>query len=299
MSRRRCSKPSCNAPAVATLTYVYADSTEGTTWRMQDQQRTNPNPANGYIHWSYLLYANGNVSEDSFASPVLLNKGAPRTNPGPDSQAYEPGQSDDNGGSQSAPSTFPKDRQVKRLGFTGNAAIFCRNKFYDSGGDRKNRMVNDAWVQNPSKVTLMTELGDYNGYKTLSETSASGSVVIKSHRPVMPFWGYSASGWVYGEQQGTAHAPFRYVTRDEILSVQDLNQSDMGGQFVSESNAGNCDLNVVGRKHPGGDKYMGGQTMFAMVDGHVERMTLMESLEKRLWGDRVYSITGDNRVNPQ
>lgn len=27
MSRRRCSKPSCNGPAVATLTYVYADST--------------------------------------------------------------------------------------------------------------------------------------------------------------------------------------------------------------------------------------------------------------------------------
>lgn len=27
MSRRRCSKPSCNSPAVATLTYVYADST--------------------------------------------------------------------------------------------------------------------------------------------------------------------------------------------------------------------------------------------------------------------------------
>jgi hypothetical protein len=27
VSRRRCSKPSCNSPAVATLTYVYADST--------------------------------------------------------------------------------------------------------------------------------------------------------------------------------------------------------------------------------------------------------------------------------
>ena len=27
MSRRRCSKPSCNGAAVATLTYVYADST--------------------------------------------------------------------------------------------------------------------------------------------------------------------------------------------------------------------------------------------------------------------------------
>ncbi|MGA0210057.1 MAG: DUF3499 family protein, partial [Candidatus Nanopelagicales bacterium] len=27
MSRRRCSKPSCNQSAVSTLTYVYADST--------------------------------------------------------------------------------------------------------------------------------------------------------------------------------------------------------------------------------------------------------------------------------
>jgi len=27
VSRRRCSKPSCNGPAVSTLTYVYADST--------------------------------------------------------------------------------------------------------------------------------------------------------------------------------------------------------------------------------------------------------------------------------
>ncbi len=27
VSRRRCSKPSCNSPAVSTLTYVYADST--------------------------------------------------------------------------------------------------------------------------------------------------------------------------------------------------------------------------------------------------------------------------------
>ena len=27
MARRRCSKPSCQAPAVSTLTYVYADST--------------------------------------------------------------------------------------------------------------------------------------------------------------------------------------------------------------------------------------------------------------------------------
>ena len=279
--------------------YVYADGPESTRWRMADQQRSNPTPANGYIHWSHMLFASGTVSEDAFASPVLQNKGAPRANPGPNGEDWEAGQSDDNGGSQGAPSTFPKDRQVKRVAYTGNAAIFCRNKFYESGGERKNRMVNDAWVTNPSRVTLVTEFGDANGYKTLSETNSNGAVVIKSHRPVMPFWGYGSSGWLYGEQDGTAHAPFHYVSIDQILPMADLSQADSGGQFVSESNAGNCDLNVVGRKHPGGNKYMGGQTMFAMIDGHVERMTVVESLEKRLWGDRVYSLTGDNRVDPR
>lgn len=277
--------------------YVYADGPESSSWRMADQQRSNPVPAHGYLHWSQFLLNSGSTSNDAFASPVLANKGAPRANPGPNADDWEDGQSDDNGGTRGAPSTFPKDRQVTRIGFTGNAAIFGRNKFYESGGERKNRMVNDAWIQNPGRMILVTEFGDANGYKTLSETSSSGSVVIKSHRPVMPFWGYSTSGWVYGEQDGTVNAPFRYVTRDEILPMADLNASDSTGQFVSQDNSGACDLNVVGRKHPGGDKYMGGQTMFSMVDGHVERMTLVESLEKRLWGDRIYSLTGDNRVN--
>jgi type II secretory pathway pseudopilin PulG len=71
--------------------YVYADGPESMNWRMADQQRSNPAPANGYIHWSHMLFASGTVSEDAFASPVLQNKGAPRANPGPNAEDYEAG----------------------------------------------------------------------------------------------------------------------------------------------------------------------------------------------------------------
>ena len=32
-------------------------------------------------------------------------------------------------------------------------------------------------------------------------------------------------------------------------------------------------------------------------DGHVEFMTVQETIKQRKWGDRVYSVTGDNRVD--
>ena len=56
-------------------------------------------------------------------------------------------------------------------------------------------------------------------------------------------------------------------------------------------------LNAVGRHHPGKDK-KGGTANFCFVDGHVEQMTVLQSLQQRKWGDRFYSITGENRVSP-
>ena len=57
-------------------------------------------------------------------------------------------------------------------------------------------------------------------------------------------------------------------------------------------------LNAVGRTHPGGNKRDGGTAEFSFCDGHVEQMTVIDSIKKQLWGDRVYSITGNNRVSP-
>src|SRR5262245_61388422 len=39
--------------------YVYAASLEGMDWNLADQLLTNPNPQNGYIHWSASLFESG------------------------------------------------------------------------------------------------------------------------------------------------------------------------------------------------------------------------------------------------
>ncbi len=56
--------------------------------------------------------------------------------------------------------------------------------------------------------------------------------------------------------------------------------------------------NCVGRHHPGGDKEFGGTANFLYCDGHVERKTVYESIRKREWGDKFYSLTGANDVLP-
>ncbi len=270
--------------------YMYgADDTTG-SWNFNDQQLNNPNPQNGYVHWSYFLVNGGNLGSDAFGSPVLESKGAPRTNPGGDSSDWAPGQTNDQG--NAVGSGTPQDRQASRIGFTGNAAIFCRNKFYDSGNVRKNRFVQDAWIGNPSRTILMTEFNDFKDYKILgSGGSDGGGQVIKSHRPVQPFFGKGAGVDIYAEQANSARPPFRYpkLNQGEIKRMDELNENmwDSGGS----------ELNIVGRKHPGGDKGYGGQTIFAFVDAHVERMQLVESIRQRKWGDKVWSLTKDNRVD--
>ena len=56
-------------------------------------------------------------------------------------------------------------------------------------------------------------------------------------------------------------------------------------------------LNAVGRHHAGADKAgFGGKCNYVYTDGHVELQGIVDTIEKRLWGDKFYSITGNNRV---
>ena len=41
----------------------------------------------------------------------------------------------------------------------------------------------------------------------------------------------------------------------------------------------------------------GGTANFVFVDGHVETMTVIESIEQQLWGDRFHSLTGNVGVD--
>lgn len=269
--------------------YVYGAKEDGLSWREKDQLINNPNPANGYVHWSANLFEDdtGSVPEGAFECPSTLNGGAPATNPGSNVNDWEAWQENDTG--NPVGSATPKDRQVKRMAMTGNAAIFPRNKFggFASLAERKNRLVNPAWIQSGSRTILATEFYESSNWQSIADDQGQKS---KSHRPITPFLGKSSGTDVYREP-GTGTQPrFKYPFESEILTKSDLD----GRSFVSLIDSQSPALNAVGRVHAGGDSKYGGTANFVFVDGHVQRLNVIETVRERLWGEKFYSLTGTN-----
>ncbi len=267
--------------------YVYGRNQVGGEWRMQDQLEANPTPANGYIHWSWALFDAGNVPGHAFTCPTVPRGGAPRTNPGADTDDWEiTWQQNDQG--QGPTAQIPLDRQVPRVAYTGNAAVFPRNKFSLAGTSRKNQLVNPSMIDGSkfgaSKVIVATEFFYANDWKSISD-----GFISKSHRSVTPFIGGSAGTDVFNEPPFGGGPRFFYPPESSILK-----KDQMGDGMIVNSNSA---LNAVGRHHPGGDSAYGGTANFAFADGHTERMTVLDSIRNRLWGDRFYSITGNNLVS--
>jgi len=268
--------------------YVYASRQDESSWRLEDQLLDNPNPDMGYLHWSWALFGGdaggGNVPESAFECPTVSGGGAPRTNPGADTDDWEDGQINDLG--SSGPAALPRDKQAARVAMTGDAAIFPRNKF-STATRRHDRLVNtsgiDASIRGAGGVILATEFHDNNdGWTSLATDGANR--VIKSHRPVNPFLGRSAGIDVYNEPTTGSAQRFVYPSVDDLL--EDDEQRSAKGLIEHP----NTVLNAVGRHH-------GGKTVFAFVDGHVELLDIRDTIKDRLWGDRYYAITGPNRVD--
>ena len=270
--------------------YVYGDSEEGFGWRIEDQQLNNPNLQNGYVHWSYFLFSEGSVNEDAFKCAAMPRGGAPATNPGPRGEDWEQGQVNDLGGTSGAQT--PNDRQVKRIAYGGNGAIFPRNKFYSAGGERKNIFVKDADIQFTDRTILIGEYDPSRNYQTLQ--TGADTVLYKSHRPFTPFIGLSSGTQVY----------------QEPTAMRARGGTSIPGSTTSRttcppraSRTAPTTLNAVGRHHPGPRDSKGGGSNFAFVDGHVESLTVSDTIRKRLWGDKFYSMSGpstkvDVNANP-
>jgi prepilin-type N-terminal cleavage/methylation domain-containing protein/prepilin-type processing-associated H-X9-DG protein len=266
--------------------YVYAAEEYGGDWNVDDQLQNNPTPVNGYVHWSWALFGGsaegGGIAEEAFTSPGVTNGGAPRTNPGEDPEDWEPGQQNDLG--QDCCAEKPKDRQAKRMAFTGNGAIFPRNKF-SVGSPRQNRLASGGEVDStrygPAKMILATEF--YDNRDAWTSLVDADDNKIKSHRPVLPFLGKSAGIDVYNEPPFGSIPRFRYPEEYEILE-----DNQLGANMINNPNS---PLNAVGRHHSNG------KTNFLFVDGHVDLMKLKETVRLRLWGDRFYCITGKNEVD--
>jgi prepilin-type N-terminal cleavage/methylation domain-containing protein len=271
--------------------YLYADAPDSPTWNLANQFGSGTSRQVTYLHWSWFLFNDGAVSQDSFSCPSANKGGAPRTNPGPNATDWEQGQGDVFGNTGPSPSA-PTDFQVRRMAYTGNAAIFPRNKFEDYSRQRRNKWVKDAEISMPSSVILVSEFHVSNNSRSLSAGGESGSdALILSHRSIMPFQGISSGYDVYSEPNAAApNGRFVYPALSEIVKESQLPDGVISG------GAGSL-LNAVARIHKGKSDGKGGAASHAFIDGHVELATVEQTIKDRKWGDRVYSITGDNKVD--
>ena len=283
--------------------YVYGSERTGGQWNKDDQVIGGPVDATlGYVHWSWALFQGDNTHQDAFKSPAVQNGGAPATNPGPDAINWENSQINDAG--QGAPgSDYPNDRQMKRVAFAANGAIFPRNKFNNPGG-RENRLVRSTQIDRQSETILLTEWYDSkDGWSSLAGGVSGGdggqvpaTYVIKSHRAISPFNGGSAGTDVYNEPDigGNGVSRFFYPSADQILADEDKD----GFAYIGDSNQTTF-MNAIWRSHPSNT------TNFTYVDGHVERKDLVDTIPTNYgvrdpsvkknggeWGDRYYSLTG-------
>jgi len=271
--------------------YVYGSNTTGFDWKPEDQQTSNPVAINGYVHWSKSIFDGDSTANEAFENPAVTNGGAPRTNPGANPDDWEANQVNDLGQSSGNANDLPLDRQLARVAFAGNGAIFPRNKLGSAPGSRRNRLVKDAEIFNAARTILVAELYD-SGYSwsSLSKSDNPGSLLIASHRPVQPFSadGDYSDAAIYNAPNyppGTSGPPrYRYPSADPDDGELTKDDKDKGEGSMLERG-----LDMVGQVHSG-------KGNFCFVDGHVETLTTIETVEKRLWGDKYYSITGDNRI---
>lgn len=267
--------------------YLYASEPSGLSWRVEDQIESNPVPANGYLHWSGFLFDFG-ANDEAFKCPSVPKGGAPATNPGGELERWEDWQRNDLG--QGPGARIPIDRQAARMAYGANAALVPRNKFATTGNQRRNQFVKASVVAFPATTILFTEYAHAanGGWRTISEPDNFRSV---SHRPITPFVGGSAGADVYREPN-TGGARFLYPDEYMILREREL------GPGMLQAGTSDTLLNAVGRHHPGGKEGpgMGGRVNFAFADGHVEQLHVVDTVRRRLWGDRFYSITGNNGI---
>jgi prepilin-type N-terminal cleavage/methylation domain-containing protein/prepilin-type processing-associated H-X9-DG protein len=283
-------------------TYVYGDSPEGGSWRLADQQLSNPVPQNGYVHWSWTLFSgdDAGVGESAFQCPDAPNKGAPATNPANEPAAWESYQQNDVGGTPPGTGSFPRDRQARRVAFGGNGALFPRNKFSGQFSSvRRNQFVNPASVDastfGPAGTILAAEYGFVRGGKPWESLQDQSNLTIKSHRAFTPFRGDGGTTDIYNVGTGGDEPRF------EMPSEQDLSSNITPGAMIDGNTL--TTLNAVARHHPGGGAgRVKGSGNFVFTDGHVERLNVGETIRKNKWGDQFWSMTGSNikvRLNDQ
>ena len=265
--------------------YLYMDASRKINW--DDQKMDGPH-LGGYRHWSSFLFDGDLNGSDKFSCPSMDNGGLPRTNPGPENkywvQSEGTKQVNQNGGWQDG---SIEDEQTPWMAYAANAAVVPRNKFSRVGNGGVDVWVNPAVINNASRTILVAEY--LNRWQSIA-VGRGGGMEVKSHRPIMPFrgvgndflYGSTGSKFTYKWTNSAGNPDFSTLDWDDLFPPN--SDSDNAADIsVAVSGDRGPDRNAVGRNH-------NGMSNFAYVDGHVDRMSVLDSFRELQWGDKMYSI---------
>lgn len=237
----------------------------------------------GYTHWSWLIYSTGRkqtIPEGAFSCPSFDDGGLPPTNPKLEDMFTN---------QQREPSTQADvvDNQVRRLAYTVNEAIICRNKFAlgiegapTTANGFFSQYVRAGRVKDTSNVILATEF--HQNWRIVSEAANEPdnvNNVIKSHRPVHGYEAVNGGAAVNiaGVQPSIGGAPVFRAAGPPPKKI--INTNDQTNR-----------LSWIGRNH-------NGRTNFLYCDGHVETKTIEETLKPDFeWGKKIYGVKGEPTV---
>lgn len=152
--------------------------------------------------------------------------------------------------------------------------------------------MNESEVRTPGNVILATEHN--SNWRVSAEGNPDDSYVLgKGHRPINPFISLSSGSDEYSAPPLTE--TFSYLGSDTSNAYGLLPKTVVDSMTNAIGQPGVAETNAVGRHHPGGDK-LGGTVNFVFVDGHVERLAVLQTLKDRQWGDKYYALTGNTTV---
>lgn len=126
---------------------------------------------------------------------------------------------------------------------------------------------------------------------------ASGSGVLsKSHRPVSPFYHIGSGNNEYAAPLNTPGFMYGPPEDRKTFGLKPVEMIQNATGLID--GAVGTELNAIGRHHPGPEDKLGRSANFLYGDGHVERKTVLQTIQYREWGDCYYSLTGANEILP-
>ncbi len=277
--------------------------------------QTPTTPAQGYIHWSAMIFKNGLELNDPiffstsgweiFQCPSIEKGGIAPANTYPGNQ--DSGFTNDTNGTFNGQPIV--DMQAPRLAYVANEALCPRGRFGEGIGGTgytPYHYVRASRVPNSSGTVLCAELWGIPGLATTTAQGGGAGPVSNSRRGVSGFGlaeslanGATALASMDKAYISTKPGAFAQATTADLVP----DPSDPNNQSWTSS-AIKCTLNWVGRNHgskklgtvAGPNGPIGGwdtrQTNFLYVDGHVETKNVAETVyPANQWGSTFHSLT--------